>query len=251
MYKRFVALFSLFLAVTSLAQSANPLFQRAIDHPHRSEADRLADVHRHPLPVLQFSGVKAGDIVLDVFAGGGYYSELFAHVVGDKGRVDAFNNKPYLNWIGDQLRARLADATLKNVRRLDVEAAQLHLPTNHYDVILASMAFHDLYYADPAHGWPEIDATAMYRQLHQALKPHGVLIVIDHSARPGAGTSATQSLHRIDEQYLLMELEKNGFTRVAESNVLRNAQDTRDISSFEPRIRYQTDRFLWKLKKLP
>lgn len=244
------ALFALStMSATGFSAAAEADYRNAIAHSHRSEADRRADMHRHPLTVLQFAEVQPGEVVLDVFAGGGYYSELLAHVVGEKGRVDAFNNQPYLNWVGDQIRTRLADNALPNVRRLDIEVDDLSLPAKHYDLIIASMAFHDLYYADPANGWPEMDVKKFYQTLHRALKPNGRLIVIDHSARPGTGVSATQSLHRIDEQFLMKDLQQAGFVLDEQSDALRNSNDNRDTSSFEPRIRYQTDRFLWRMKK--
>ena len=236
-------------AIANSEDAINARINQAIAHSHRNEADRKSDMHRHPKAVLSFAQINEGDVVLDVFAGGGYYSELSAYIVGDKGRVDAFNNQAYLGFVGDQLKQRLANQALPNVHRIDQEVDQLQLTANSYDVIIASMAFHDVYYADLANGWPEIDAQKFYKTLHQSLKPDGVLIVIDHSAAKGTGTSSAQSLHRIDEAFLIADLKKAGFVPESSSDVLRNAKDSRDLSSFEPRIRYQTDRFLWRLKK--
>lgn len=244
-----VLLLSLSAFARNTANTTSSLIDQAISHSHRNEADRKSDMHRHPKAVLSFAQIKEGDVVLDVFAGGGYYSELSAHIVGAKGRVDAFNNQAYLGFVGDQLTQRLANNDLPNIRRLDQEVDQLQLAPNTYDVIIASMAFHDVYYTDLANGWPEINVPKFYKTLHQALKPNGVLVVIDHSAVNGTGISNAQSLHRIDESYLINDLKKAGFVPESSSDVLRNPKDSRDLSSFEPRIRFQTDRFLWRLKK--
>ncbi len=232
--------------ITSITASA---VQQAVSHGDRRDADRKADLYRKPEAVLSFFQLKPGQLVLDVFAGGGYYTELLARTVGNTGHVDAFNNKPYLNWVGAELSARLDNNRLPNVSRLDAEVDELVLTAKHYDVIFASMAFHDAYYADPAEGWPAMDRAALYRKLFQALKPGGVLAVIDHSARAGRGSDDSKSLHRIEESLLRRELEQAGFRFDASSDVLRNPQDDRSVSSFEARIRFQTDRFVLRFKR--
>lgn len=227
---------------------ATPI-QQAVAHSERSDADRKADLYRKPEAILDFFQVKPGQIVLDVFAGGGYFSELLARSVGPQGRVDAFNNKPYLNWVGDQLNARLNNNRLPNIRRLDVEVDELQLGDQHYDLIFASMAFHDMYYADPAEGWPAMDRPALFKKLYAALKPGGVLAVIDHSARAGRGVEDSKPLHRIEESALRKDLEQAGFRFDASTELLRNPNDDRSLSSFEPRIRFQTDRFVLRFKR--
>ena len=224
-------------------------FQRAVAHSARSDADRKADLYRKPEAVLEFFQVKPGQIVLDVFAGGGYFSELLARTVGPNGRVDAFNNKAWLNYVGDQLATRLVDNRLPNVRRLDVEADQLQLGDKQYDLIFASMAFHDMYYADPEQGWPAMDRSAVFKKLFQALKPGGVLAVIDHSARSARGAQDSKPLHRIEEGTLRSDLEQAGFRFDASTDLLRNPNDDRSLSSFEPKIRFQTDRFVLRFKR--
>ncbi len=223
--------------------------QQVLSHPDRSDADRKTDAFRKPEAILNFFQVAPGQTVLDVFAGGGYYSELLARSVGGKGRVDAFNNKAYVDFIGAELNTRLANNRLPNVHRIDAEVDALTLAAKHYDLIFASMAFHDAYYADPEGGWPAMDRLALYRKLFQALKPGGVLAVIDHSARAGRGSDDAKTLHRIEEDLLRRELEQAGFRLEASSDVLRNPQDDRSLSSFEARIRFQTDRFVLRFKR--
>lgn len=229
--------------------AAEPVIAEAVANPQRSDADRKADLYRKPEAMLAFSQIKPGQIVLDVFAGGGYYSELLAHAVGASGRVDAFNNKAYLDWVGGQLAARLENNRLANVRRLDTEVDELQLVGNRYDLILASMALHDTYYANPGEGWPAMDRPALFKKLFQALKPGGVLVVIDHSARDGRGSQDSKPLHRIEEGTLRRDLEQVGFHFDAASDALRNPRDDRSLSSFDPRIRFQTDRFVLRFKR--
>lgn len=231
------------------AVSADNAISSAIAHPARSDADRKADLYRKPEAMLEFFQVQPGQRVLDVFAGGGYFTELLARTVGPQGRVDAFNNKAWLNYVGDQLVNRLADNRLPNVHRLDVEADALALADQHYDLIFASMAFHDVYFADPEQGWPAMDRVALFRKLYAALKPGGTLAVIDHSAKAGRGHQDAKPLHRIEESTLRQDLEQAGFRLDASTDLLRNPNDDRSLSSFEAKIRFQTDRFVLRFKR--
>jgi predicted methyltransferase len=65
----------------------------AVASPDRPEADRARDAARKPAEVLAFFGFAPGNKLLDLFAGGGYYTEILSHLVGPKGHVTAHNNK--------------------------------------------------------------------------------------------------------------------------------------------------------------
>src|SRR5260221_7396055 len=74
------------------AQAANSLSEvitSAVADPARPEGDRNRDVARKPVESLQFSGVKPGDAVADFNASAGYFTRLFADVVGSRGYVYA------------------------------------------------------------------------------------------------------------------------------------------------------------------
>jgi predicted methyltransferase len=76
--------------------------------------------------------------------------------------------------------------------------------------------------------WMKVDRARMNRAIFQALKPGGVFAIVDHSARPGAGLSEVQTLHRIEEPTLRGEIEAAGFRLAASGEFLRNAKDARD-----------------------
>jgi predicted methyltransferase len=87
------------------------------------------------------------------------------------------------------------------------------------------------------------------RQLFAALKPGGVYVVVDHAAKPGAELGVADTLHRIDEAVVRRELEAAGFVLEAESAVLRNPADTRELGVFDPAIRGKTDQFVLRFRK--
>ena len=74
----------------------------------------------------------------------------------------------------------------------------------------------------------EVDRAKMDKAFFAALKPGGYLVIADHSARPGDGTTVGKTFHRIEEATLRQEVEAAGFKLVAEGNFLRNPDDPRD-----------------------
>jgi predicted methyltransferase len=85
--------------------------------------------------------------------------------------------------------------------------------------------------------------------LYAALKPGGTLLVVDHSAAPGAGVAAANAVHRMDLQVAIGALTAAGFTVEAESEIYRRPADPRTANVFDPAIRGKTDQFVLRLRK--
>src|ERR1700684_4520195 len=83
----------------------------------------------------------------------------------------------------------------------------------------------------------------------EPLKPGGSYFIVDHAAAVGAGTSDTQSLHRIEPASLRAEVEAAGFVLDAESTMLANKDDPHSIKVFDPSIKGETDRFAYRFVK--
>jgi predicted methyltransferase len=80
-----------------------------------------------------------------------------------------------------------------------------------------------------------------------ALRPGGLLVIADHSARAGDGTSVGKTLHRIEESALRREIEAAGFKLIEEGNFLRHPEDPRDAVVFRPAV--PVDEFVHKYQK--
>ena len=231
---------ALFLA-TSVAH-ADPLSD-ALNDPSRPEADIERDATSKPANVLRFLGLPEEGVVLDLFAGSGYYSEIVSKVIGPRGKVFLHNNAAYLNITGDALAERLRNNRLENVVRYDREVDAIDLADDSVDVILMVLTYHDLYYK--AEGW-EMEPAAFFDMVHRILKPGGVLAVVDHIAVTGSGSEAAQELHRIDPKFAKTDIEGRGFELVSTLDVLENPADPLNISVFDPEIRRKTSRFVYK-----
>jgi len=218
-------------------------------NPARSSADRERDARDKPAEVLALARFKRGDTVADILAGGGYYSEILSGIVGPGGKVLLVNNPGYDKFGKAGLAERLADNRLPNVTHVAGPSAALGLVDASLEGAVMVMSYHDLYWVDDKQGWPKIDAGQFLDQVVRALKPGAVLLVVDHSAREGTGSSDAQTLHRIDERFAIADFRKHGLDWEAAIPVLRNKDDDRSKNVFDPAIRGRTDRFVHLYRK--
>lgn len=225
------------------------VYAAAVANPSRNEADRARDAGRNPAAVLEFIGIAPGMRVLDLFSGGGYYAEILGYVVGDSGRVLAHSNKAYLDFVGDEFKARHADDRLPNVEVLMAENNELALDVDEFDAIMMVLSYHDLYYAAPDRGWQKIDSVELLAELHKGMKAGGILGIIDHYAEAGAPRETGNTLHRIDPGIVISEVVAAGFVLDGKSDLLRNMDDDHSKVVFDPEIRGKTDRFILRFRK--
>ena len=229
------------------APSAAPAdVAKALADPARPAKDRELDAGRKSADIVAFSGLKPGDKAADVFPGSGYYTRIFSGVVGPKGKVYAVvpteaAEKPYKPL--EPIKALAAEPAYGNVVPF-VQPMKAFDPPEKLDLVFISQFYHDMHNA--AYGGPDI--APVNAAVFKALKPGGVYLIIDHAA-PGTGLSATNTLHRIDEQTLKTEVEAAGFKLEAESPVLHNPDDPHTANVFAPTIRGKTDQFVLKVRK--
>jgi len=213
----------------------------------RSESDLKRDETSKPHAMLALMNVKPGAVVLDLLGGSGYFSELLTQSVGPTGKVYLHNNKAYMPYVGKDLDARLAGNRLTNVVRYDKELDDLGLAENSFDTVFFVMGYHDMYHV--SEGW-KIDPSGLMGQIKKALKPNGLMLVVDHNAATGTGIASAQELHRIEASYVKDELGRFGFELVAESDVLKNPKDNTSMGVFDPSVRFHTDRFVFVVKNV-
>jgi len=229
--------------------AATDAYDAAVAHAGRSAADLKRDALDHPADILRLAGIKAGMRVADVLAGDGYYSELASYVVGPKGKVLMINNAAFDHWSEGPLQERLKSDRLANVEHQTLDLNHMNLAPGSVDAVLLIKVYHDLYWLDTTNEWPKIDTSGVLDQLVRALKPGGVLLLVDHSAKPGSGTTVASSLHRIDESYAVKDFESRGLKVAAKSDLLRRPDDARDQISYKGPAVGKTDRFVLVFRK--
>lgn len=225
------------------------IYAAAVASETRPEADRASDAGRKPESVLEFFGVQRSDVVLEMWAGSGYYTELLANVVGEDGKVYAHANTPILSFTGDEHAARHADNRLPNTEVLMAENNELVLDADKFDVVTIILNYHDLYWSSEQYGWEQIDVPAFLAEIYKGLKPGGTLGIVDHQAASGSPADTGNTLHRIDSAIVIAELEAAGFVLDGESDALANPDDDHSKGVFDPEIRGKTDRYILRFRK--
>ena len=238
----FAALIVVAIATAVMPQAAAQDYAAIVAAPDRSDADRITDKRRNPLKLLNFIGVKQGMRVLDMEAGAGYTTELLARAVGPNGIVYAQDSAEVIErQVKDKFDLRAQKPVMKGVIHVIRNYDDPIPPDVHdLDLITFFFAYHDITYM-------QVDRAEMNRKLFAALKPGGYLLIADHSAKAGAGTSVGKTFHRIEESVLRKEVETAGFKLVAEGDFLRHPEDARDVIVF--RAPTPVDEFVLKYQK--
>jgi predicted methyltransferase len=241
--KIFILTLSISLGLQSAyAATANPN-DLAISNSSRSADDKKADANRHPKELLDFSKVKPGERVVDMMPGKGYFTKLFASVVGEKGHVTAFVPKEFENAPFKPVEA--AKDAIKDLKNASVSVTPiLDAPDANVDLVWTSQNYHDLHIKK----FITVDMIAFNKMVFKMLKPGGRYIVIDHVAPSGAAESDIEKLHRIDPAVVRKEVEAAGFVFEEEGKAL-NRDEKHTLNVFDPAIRGKTDQFMYRFVK--
>jgi predicted methyltransferase len=190
---------------------------------HRSDANRARDVYRHPKETLAFFGVKPDSTVVEVFPGGGWYTELLAPYLRDSGRyVAAFpaQSTTGLTNFKAKLEAKPALFDKVKIMPLGVPAALDIRPEGGADFVLT---FRNV------HNWVDDDnVDAFMKSFYDALKPGGVLGVVEHRAKPGTKLKGSIDSGYMTEAFVIKHALMAGFKLDASSEINANPLDTKD-----------------------
>ncbi|WP_407168081.1 class I SAM-dependent methyltransferase [Bradyrhizobium sp. ORS 111] len=220
----------------------SPDYAAIVAAPDRTDADRLTDQRRQPAKMLAFAGVKPGMTILDMEASAGYSTELLARTVGPTGKIYAQDSADVIaQHVKDKFDTRAQKPAMKNVVHV-VRNYDDPIPpeVSNLDMITFFFSYHDMTYMP-------VDRAVMNKKMFAALKPGGLLVIADHSAKSGDGASVGKTLHRIEEGTLKQEIEAAGFKLVAEGDFLHHAEDPRNMPVFKASV--PIDEFVLKYQK--
>jgi len=235
---RFRAKAHMFIAASLLAAAASGVaaadltLEQAAKAPNRSSEFVARDIARHPIEELRFFGVTPRSSVIEIWPGGGYWTEMLAPYLHDHGKltlaVDVPNGEPEgQNFsLGLKFAGRLnadpaaygrIEYTFFGEKHVDLAA-----PAS-ADVILTFRNLHN--WVNPA---MNLDVQKMLRSIHRALKPGGILGIEDHRGNPKLPQDPEAKFGYLRQDYAIALVEKAGFRLEGTSEIDANPRDTAD-----------------------
>ncbi|MBD3761456.1 MAG: class I SAM-dependent methyltransferase [Rhizorhabdus sp.] len=205
-----------------LSAAAPAWLGKAVSAPDRPAAAAALDAGRKPAEVLAFLGLKPGMATADIMTGSGYWAEILANAVGPRGKVTAFEPAQFYNDPDEQkIWKALAE------RRQDIDFVRYPFENwsaggRQFDFVMLSLNYHDLYWESAEYRIPRTDPQAFLTALFAAVKPGGVVGIIDHVGAAGDTRAIVDKLHRIDPAVVKADFERAGFRLEAESPLLAN-----------------------------
>lgn len=210
------------------ANSISQVFNAA----ERSQQDKSRDVTRKPSDILALVDIKSNMTVVDFIAGSGYYTDLFARVLNNSGKLYS-------------VKGKLDKRDLSKFTNISVlptlDLSEVKAPV---DRIFTALNYHDIV------NKKSIDRQKLLKTIHSKLNDDGYFIVIDHNATSGSGISQTKKLHRVENTFVLNEIMNAGFSLDRSSNALANPNDHFDLDVWQEKTKGKTDRFVYRFKKV-
>lgn len=210
------------LLVAAAPVKFDPAIEAAVAAPTRKAENRPRDKYRHPVQTLGFFGVKPTQTVVEFVPGGGWYTEILAPLVKDKGQYIALVTSQKA---ADGATAMLADTARfgrTTVATLDAAAGTSTVPAGSADMVLTFRNIHNLTMSSDA------AAAGAFRAFFAALKPGGILGVVDHRLPESRDSALERKSGYLKRSTVVRLATEAGFRLVGESEVNANPKDTAD-----------------------
>ncbi len=198
--------------------------QTILTSSHRSEQNRLRDKYRHPTQTLEFFGLRPNMTVVELWPGGGWYTEILAPFLAPKGQLIVTNlvksaSKPALAF-QEKLAANPEVFGKVKVAQINPPNELTLAPDNSVDIVVT---FRNI------HNWVKAGyAEQVYAAAYKALKPGGILGVEEHRGLRGISLQESIKTGYMSEDEVIAAVEKAGFKLVSKSEINANPKDTKD-----------------------
>jgi predicted methyltransferase len=203
--------------------------QSVLAGQHRSAENRARDVYRHPLETLLFFGIKPDMTVVEVWPGAeGWYTELLAPLLAEHGKLYAaqFAAAPDNAYITGNLNSYASKLAARPDIYFKVEVTALGPGSD--DIAPAGSADMVVTFRN-VHNWMSLDfAPQAFAAMFRALKPSGILGVVEHRADPARPQDPRAASGYVNEEYAIKLIEAAGFELVSRSEINANPRDTKD-----------------------
>lgn len=198
----------------------------ASDHRTPSYAER--DKYRHPIETLIFFGLKPDMTVVEIWPGGGWYTEILAPFLKDEGRYYAAHRNRDTD--DERVRASIAKYEAKLAERPDKYSNVIvtELSRKKGNIAPAGSADMVLSFRN-VHNWMKFGFERhVFKAMYEALKPGGTLGIVEHRADPDVFPDPQALSGYVHEEQVLAMAKDAGFEFLAKSEVNANPKDTRD-----------------------
>lgn len=205
-------------------------FDQTLAGSHRSPENKARDVYRHPKETLQFFGLKPGQDVVEITPGQGWYTEILGPtLLGNSSYTVAILSEEAAAKSEYQKNARRGLITklsvdiglYRGVRTYDFSGDKLEFTeANTADLVLTFRNIHNF--------MGQNKAEAYFKGFYDALKPGGVLGVVEHRANPGTSIEDMKKSGYVTVEHVKQLAAQAGFEFVAESEINANPKDTKD-----------------------
>ena len=221
---------SFFLVLGLLINVPNLLshsLKESIESQDRTPQFTTRDVYRHPYETLTFFNIQPDMTVVELNPGGGWYTEILANYIHYPGTLIAAQGSYYM----DGFKKKMDSDPMFG----RVEIVNLNSNLAEPNSVDAIVTFRNL------HNWlgPQLDS--IFKSSMVALKPGGILGVVEHRANPGTSLKAMKSSGYVTEAHAIEVALNNGFELVAKSEINANSKDTKDhpkgVWTLPPRLR--------------
>jgi predicted methyltransferase len=222
------ALLAASCSTTSTRETTALALDNILAGSQRPAENSARDRYRHPKDTLLFFGIRPEMTVLEVWPEPGWYTEIIAPLVRERGKYYAAVIAPDPQ--SKYVTARLSDYQQKLASKPDVygAVAVVTFPSDGGDVVPPgsldmAVTFRNI------HNWmAEDSASQAFATLYKALKPGGVLGVVEHRGNPAIAQDPKAKNGYVNEDYAIRLIEGQGFRLVGESQVNANPKDTKD-----------------------
>ena len=217
---------ALVAGLVACMQPARPQWSDMEGAEHRSHANRMRDEYRHPAETLTFFEVDPCHTVVEIWPGGGWYTEILAPVLRSCGKLYAAHFDPnsevayYVKSL-EGFNRKLAD----NPRLYDAVSVTVLQPPKFKRMVSPGSADRVLTFRN-VHNWLKAgSAEAVFASAYEALKPGGILGVVEHRARPGTDFQTMIESGYVTEQKVIELASAAGFELAARSEINANPLD--------------------------
>lgn len=215
-------------ATGSSRQSTTDALTAILAADHRSPENRARDRYRHPKETLLFFGIRPEMRVLEVWPEPGWYTEVIAPLVRDKGKyyaavIASDPNSKYITERLESYRHKLAGRP-----ELYDRVSVVTFPADGSDAVPPGSVDMVLTFRN-IHNWMSKGTAAQaFTTMYRALRPGGVLGVTEHRGNPKLPQDPQAKSGYVDEDYAIKLIEAQGFRLVAKSEINANPSDTKD-----------------------